>query len=163
MAVKLKGFKKKPPNSDINVTPLIDVVLVLLIIFMVITPILIYEMAVNLPDKTETVQQEDMPKDQLVAAVCRDGTYALNRKPMKLSELHEQVRKRLRVRKEKVIFVDAHPDAPYDRVIELMDMVRDAGAERIGVASLKSAEDFRACTPPDSAPAAAAADAPAAG
>ena len=58
--------KGKAASKDINVTPLIDVVLVLLIIFMVITPIMIYEMAVNLPDKTETVQRDNLPKDQLL-------------------------------------------------------------------------------------------------
>ena len=54
--------------------------LVLLIIFMVLTPIMIYELSVNLPDKTETVEQEDdVPKDQLLLAVCKDGTMTLNR------------------------------------------------------------------------------------
>ena len=55
MAIKLQGLKGGGAQSDINITPLIDVVLVLLIIFMVLTPIIIEEMAVNLPDKTETV------------------------------------------------------------------------------------------------------------
>ena len=82
------GFKRQPAKkaaqSDINVTPLIDIVLVLLIIFMVLTPIMIYEMAVNLPDKTETVEQDDVPKDQLLLAVCGDGSIALNRKPYEI-------------------------------------------------------------------------------
>ena len=72
-------IKKTASQSDINVTPLIDIVLVLLIIFMVLTPIMIYELSVNLPDKTETVEQEDdVPKDQLLLAVCKDGTMTLN-------------------------------------------------------------------------------------
>jgi len=160
---KLKGLKGKPPASDINVTPLIDVVLVLLIIFMVITPILIQEMAVNLPDKTETVQPDDAPKEQLVAAVCEDGTYALNRKVMDLTDLHDEVRKRLRGRPDKVVFIDGHPDAPYGHVVDLMDAVRDAGAEKLGVASLKEGAEFLACTPPTEVAAPAEAPAPGAG
>ena len=102
-------------------------------------------MSVNLPDKTETVEQDDLPKDQLIVAVCKDGTVALNRKALELEELGVQVRKRLRSRKDKVVFVDGHPDAPYDNVIQLMDTVRDAGAEKLGMASLKTESDFRAC------------------
>lgn len=124
-------------SKDINVTPLIDVVLVLLIIFMVITPIIINEMAVNLPDKTETVTEDNVPQDQLVAAVYEDGSIALNLKSMSLDELKDQVSKRLRGRKPKVVFVDAHPDARYDKVVQLMDAVREAGAEKVALAALK--------------------------
>lgn len=138
--------------SEINVTPLIDIMLVLLIIFMVITPPTVTEMAANLPQNTESVPQDDVPQDQLVAAVCEDGTMALNKKVMPLEDLHESVRKRLRVKAKKVVFVDAHPDAPYDRVVSLMDSVRDAGAERVGLARLKEAADFRSCTPTPAAP-----------
>lgn len=145
MALKIP--QGKPPNGDINVTPLIDVVLVLLIIFMVITPIIINEMAVNLPDKTQTVEQDDLPQDQLVAAVCEDGTVALNTVVMPLPQLEEDVRKRLRTKAQKVVFVDAHPEAPYEQVVVLMDTVRQAGAEKLGVGSLKLADEFRACSP----------------
>lgn len=141
------GAKGKPVNGDINVTPLIDVVLVLLIIFMVITPIMIEEMAVNLPQKTEKVQKDDMPKDQLVAAVCQDGSFTLNKSSMGLDELATQVSKRLRrkAKDKKVVFIDGHPEASYDRVVSLIDTVRAAGAERVGIASLKEGDDFRAC------------------
>ncbi len=145
--------KAKGGMSEINVTPLIDVMLVLLIIFMVITPAKVTEMAANLPQKTESVEQDDVPQDQLVAAVCLDGTVSLNKVVMPLEDLHEQVRKRLRVKAKKVIFVDAHPDASYDKVVGLMDTVRDAGADRVGLASLKTAEEFRSCTGVDAAPA----------
>ncbi len=146
VGVKLK--KGKPPAGDINVTPLIDVVLVLLIIFMVITPIMIYEMAVNLPDKTETVEQDDMPKDQLLLAACEDGTISLNRTIMSLEDVRETLRTRLRAKAKKTVFIDAHPDAGYDNVVELLDTARDAGADKLGMASLKKSEDFTACSPP---------------
>ena len=146
--------------NEINVTPLIDIMLVLLIIFMVITPPTVTEMAANLPSNTETVEQEDMPKDQLVAAVCEDGTVALNKRVMPLDDLAEQVQRRLRSKAKKVVFVDAHPEAPYDRVVGLMDAVRSAGADRVGLAKLKEAEDFLSCTATPAAPVAPEGGAP---
>lgn len=159
----MSGEKNKPIRfkkggdaaKDINVTPLIDIVLVLLIIFMVGSAIPVHEMEPSLPDKTETVQQEDMPKDQLIAAVYEDGSIALNLQPMTLEELKDQVYKRLMGKATKVVFVDAHPDASYARVVQVMDTVRDAGAEKVGIASLKEEGPPR----PGSAPAVPAAPA----
>lgn len=142
--------------SEINVTPLIDIMLVLLIIFMVITPPTVTEMAANLPSNEKTeVPPDDVPKDQLVASVCADGTFALNKNVMTLDELATQVSRRIRSKAKKVVFVDAHPDAPYNEVVTLMDRVRDAGAERVGLAKLKEADEFRSCST-DPAPAAPA-------
>jgi biopolymer transport protein ExbD len=143
-----KRLQNSPPSqSDINVTPLIDIVLVLLIIFMVLTPIMIYEISVNLPDNTETVEQDDVPKDQLLLAVCEDGSYTLNRKPYEIANLKDDLRKRLRSKAKKVVFVDAHPNAGYESVVTVLDLARDAGADRLGMASLKKADDFTACSP----------------
>jgi biopolymer transport protein TolR len=135
--------------SEINVTPLIDIMLVMLIIFMLITPPALSQMAANLPsnDPPDPVPPEDVPKDQLVASVCEDGTFALNRKVMPIEELSEQVGRRLKSKAKKVVFIDAHPEAPYDKVVYLMDNVRGAGATRVGLGKLKEAEDFNACTP----------------
>lgn len=135
--------------SEINVTPLIDIMLVMLIIFMLITPPALSQMATKLPstDPPDPVPPEDVPKDQLVASVCEDGTFALNRKVMSMDELSDQVNRRLKSKAKKVVFIDAHPDAPYEKVVFLMDNVRGAGASRVGLGKLKEAEDFSACTP----------------
>ena len=143
----IQGRPGKPAQHDINVTPLIDVVLVLLIIFMVLTPILIEEMAVHLPDKTETVEQEDMPEQQLVAATCADGTYALNRQVMDLPRMQDEIARQLRSKSSRVVFVDAHPDVDYARVVEMIDAVRAAGADTVGMATLKTNDEFNACSP----------------
>ena len=156
---KIEIKKGKSASKDINVTPLIDVVLVLLIIFMVITPIVINEMAANLPDKTETVEQQELPKDQLIAAVYEDGSIALNMKVVTIEELNDEVRKRLRSKSQKVVFVDAHPDANYARVVAVMDSVRDAGADKVGLASMKDEGPRR---PEDAAAAEEGTEAPAA-
>lgn len=147
MGAKLDtGKGKKGGFNDINVTPLIDIVLVVLIIFMVITPQTIDELAVNMPKKTETKKQQDMPTDQLVIAVCEDGSFALNKQVLPLEQLESQLRQRLAGKKDKVTFVDAHPEAPYDKVVELMDTARAAGTEKLGVAKLKEADNFKACS-----------------
>lgn len=143
--------------SEINVTPLIDIMLVMLIIFMIITPPTLSQMAAKLPEQTEEVPEDDVPQDQLVAAVCEDGSFALNRKKMTLEELSTQVSKRLRGKSTKVVFVDGHPDANYAQMVSMMDTIRDSGAERLGIASLKEGDDFRACTASAPAPAAPAA------
>ncbi len=135
------GFKMNKgggPDSDINVTPLIDIVLVMLIIFMVLTPRTIEEMAANLPSQTkqQRPKNDDKP-DQLLVAAYDDGSIALNLRLMEKRELYEQLRKRLRAKDKKVVFVDAHPDLTYGKVVEVMDLVRDAGADRVGLARLK--------------------------
>ena len=149
--------------SEINVTPLIDIMLVMLIIFMIITPPTLSQMAAKLPEETEEVPEDDVPQDQLVAAVCEDGAFALNKKKMTLDELGEQVEKRLRGKDQKVVFVDGHPEANYEQMVKMMDAVREAGASRLGIASLKEGDDFRACTPTPAAPVEGAPPAPAAG
>ncbi len=143
--------------SEINVTPLIDIMLVMLIIFMLITPPTLSQMAAKLPDNTQEAPPDDVPQEQLVAAVCEDGGFALNKKRMTLDELADQVGKRLRGKSEKVVFIDSHPDASYETVVQMMDAVRASGAARLGIASLKEPEDYRACTPNEAVPAAPAA------
>jgi len=139
MGAKVGGSKKG--MDEINVTPLIDVVLVLLIIFMVMTPKKIQNMASNLPpEDTEEPPPPppDKPPDQLMLAVYADGTTALNLEPYASDDaLRDILERRLAAKDKKTVFVDAHPDAPYGRVVSVMDLARDAGAEKIGFADLK--------------------------
>jgi biopolymer transport protein ExbD len=140
----------KPASRDINVTPLIDVVLVLLIIFMVITPIFVYEMAVNMPKKTQVLAQSELPFQPAKAAVCEDGSYAFNGEIMSLEDVEQAVRKNLQDRPskyKKVVFIDGHPSAPYPLMVQLMDTVKRANAESIGIAKLKTEDgEFDACS-----------------
>ena len=157
----LTPINNKGAVGDINVTPLIDVVLVLLIIYMVVTPIMIHQMDINLPEKSETVPEDSVPEEQMLVAACEDGTFTFNRKAMPESDLIDIVRKKIikKVRKGegKTVFVDAHPNTTYPHVVQLLDAVREAGNQanvriKIGLASLKFGEDFRACTPPEAKP-----------
>lgn len=161
MAKKKKSFVPDHGGGavgDINVTPLIDIVLVLLIIYMVVTPVMTHQMDINLPEKTETVPEDNVPKEQLLVATCEDGTYAFNRLPLPLEEVQNKLRGKIRKKRingeKAVVFVDSHPNANYAQVVKLMDTVRDAGNQasarvKIGLASLKDPEDFLACTPPE--------------
>ncbi len=144
MGIKVEGGKG--PDSEINVTPLIDIVLVMLIIFMVAVPIKIDEIAANLPKKTEVVEQKDMPEDQLVIMGWTDGSYGLNKHPMELDAVYEELRVRLKFKKSRVVFVDAHPDVEVYRIVKMMDVARMAGAERVAMARLKP-EGPRQLTP----------------
>ena len=157
---KKKGFSgsKQTKNAvgEINVTPLIDIVLVLLIIYMVVTPVMIHQMQSKLPEKTDEVEPDDVPKEQILVAACEDGTYTLNRRVYEVPRLIDGIRKKV-VRKmnkgeQGMVFLDAHPDVEYDQVIQLMDAINEAGNQiefkiKIGLASLKSTEEFSACTP----------------
>lgn len=163
-AKKKKGLtlpEKKGGMDEINITPLIDVVLVLLIIFMVLTPITVQTMASRLPP----IDQEDTPPpppdqqpDQLMVEIYKDGTLALNLAPQTDEVLRQELTRRLRSRAKKTVFIDAHADANYARVVEIIDMARDSGAENVGFADLTDEG------PPSlSAPAPAAPPAPAPG
>jgi biopolymer transport protein ExbD len=94
-------------------------------------------MAANLPSQTKQRNKPDDKPDQLLVAAYEDGKIALNLKVMEKRELYEQLRKRLRAKSKKVVFVDAHPNLDYGSVVEVMDLVRDAGADRVGLARLK--------------------------
>lgn len=126
--------------DEINVTPLIDVVLVLLIIFMVMTPVTVRKMATNLPppDTEEPPPPPpDTPPDQLMVAVYEDGKIALNLREGTDEDLMKEVAQRLRSKAKKTVFIDAAPAANYGRVVQVMDMVRTAGADNVGLADLK--------------------------
>lgn len=133
------GGSSQGGMDEINVTPLIDVVLVLLIIFMVMTPITMRNMAAQLPptDQEETPPPPDTPPDQLMVAIYKDGTLALNLQSISEPDLMKQVTLRTKGKEKKTVFIDAHPDASYERVVLVMDAVRQAGAEKIGFVDMK--------------------------
>ncbi|MEC7239925.1 MAG: biopolymer transporter ExbD [Myxococcota bacterium] len=159
MGFKLGGEKSNAPNSEINVTPLIDIMLVLLIIFMIAMPRMVNEMAMNLPSKTETKKKEnDSKPKQLMVAIYEDERLALNREYMTKQELAERLTAEMKGRESKVIFVDAHPDLNYNYVVEIFDLVRDAGPEKVGLARVKDQGPAKPSEEGSAAPEGAAAD-----
>ncbi|HCP47729.1 MAG TPA: hypothetical protein DIU15_16935 [Deltaproteobacteria bacterium] len=122
------------PQADINVTPLVDIVLVLLIIFMVITPLLAKNIPVEVPQKTELDEpQPETIKDQMVLKLFADGHVELNKEPIDLSILPMLLEEKYMSRAEKILFFEGEDDAVYGQAITLMDMAKGAGIATIGI------------------------------
>jgi biopolymer transport protein ExbD len=119
-------------NDSINVTPLADVMLVLLIIFMVVTPMLGLGVDVGVP---EAEYPEEHPGDEqtLVLSVGGDGTLFLNRAEIQERDLLAALSSRLASRTEKVLFLQANELLDYGRVLAVMDVCRRAGAEEVAL------------------------------
>jgi len=122
------------PNSDINVTPLVDVVLVLLIIFMVVTPLLEKDIQVRVPDK-DTEQVQETPTDQLVVTVDEKGVVKLNSETIEDSAYIDKMKRVLAAKSpdERLVFFIPDEKANYGRVVWALDGARTAGARILGV------------------------------
>jgi biopolymer transport protein ExbD/biopolymer transport protein TolR len=121
-------------NSDINVTPMVDVMLVLLIIFMVITPMLQKGVSVNLAKTDNPIQMPEADKeDALIVAVMRDGKVYFNSDQVSQDELTDKVKDRLANKTDKRIFVKADAGAKYGTVVSVVDDVRSAGVDQLGL------------------------------
>jgi biopolymer transport protein TolR len=123
--------------AEMNLTPLIDIVLVVLIIMMVNIPIQVEEMGIKLPSNVKVQVPTEIPPEQLVIAVYEDGSLALNRRLMTEEVLFYEVTRRLRPMAHKNVFIDAAPNTEYGRVVDMMDLSREAGASKVGLARLK--------------------------
>ena len=120
-------------RSDINITPLVDVVLVLLIIFMVATPMLIKDLDLTVPEKAETQIVSPTTANQVVVSVTKEGQVQINREPIAESQLTEKIHDLMTSRSQKLVFFDVDDDANYGDAIHVMDVVRGAGAKTLGI------------------------------
>jgi biopolymer transport protein TolR len=118
--------------ADINVTPLVDVMLVLLIIFMVTAPMLHQGISVALP-KTATTNLQSNPEDPIVLSISRDGLYYINETPVARGLLRERLRAILRGRREKAVLLKADRGLSYGTVIETLDLLNRMGIESLGL------------------------------
>jgi biopolymer transport protein ExbD/biopolymer transport protein TolR len=128
--------KKRMPNvnSDINVTPMVDVMLVLLIIFMVITPMLQKGIPVTLAKTDSPIKMPEADKeDSLIVAVMRDGKIYFNSDVVTPEQLTDKVKDRLQNKADKRIFVKADAGAKYGNVVAVVDDVRSAGVDQLGL------------------------------
>ena len=120
-------------RSEINITPLVDVVLVLLIIFMVMTPSLLKEMDLTVPDKADVQIAAPQTTDQVVVSVSASGQVALNHEPIALSALQGRIHEQMQARADKLVFFDIDEEANYGEAMHVMDLCRGAGAKVLGV------------------------------
>ena len=131
MAMDLGGAKGGV-KSDINVTPLVDVMLVLLIIMMLVAPLLQQGVAVKLPIAANTVDKPET-QGQTVIAIGRNKELYINAKPVREGELATRVNEIIENQKEKIVLIKADEEVEYSAVMSAMDQLRQAGIEDIGL------------------------------
>ena len=119
-----------PSLSEINVTPLVDVILVLLIIFMVTAPMMTRGIDVKLP---RTESGSDAIEQRLIVSVDRDNTVYLNDRPVNLNLLTDRLQTEMKRTGLDFVFLRADQEVPYGRVMLVMDQVKKSGADRVGM------------------------------
>ncbi len=118
--------------SDINVTPLVDVMLVLLVIFMVTAPLLHMGVEVQLP-KSSAQNLPKTPEEPLVLSITRGQVYYLNETPIPRQQLKDRLQLILRNRRDKAVYLKADRNLPYGVVVETMDVLNRVGVESLGM------------------------------
>ena len=126
------GAGKGGVKSDINVTPLVDIMLVLLIIMMIVAPMLQKGVDVRLPTAANRSDKPDT-QDQVVIGITANGQLHLNSLALSDDELPDRAREALETAREKIVYLKADQDTQYGRVMAAMDALREAGIEDIGL------------------------------
>ena len=126
------GGGKGGVKSDINVTPLVDVMLVLLIIMMLVAPMLQQGVAVRLPTAANTTDKPET-QEQTVLAISKDKSFFLNAKPVTEGDMATRLNEILENKKEKIVLIKADEEVEYGAVMAAMDGLRQAGIEDIGL------------------------------
>src|SRR5258708_1792655 len=127
-------------KADINVTPLVDVMLVLLIIMMLIAPMLQQGVAVTMPEAANTGEKPDT-QDQTVVAIDSSGAFYLNALPVSADDLIPRVQRVLEDKKEKIVYLKGDKDAKYSAIMDAMDAFRKAQIENIALITEKKIKD----------------------
>ncbi len=137
-----KRDEGKKVNSNINVTPMVDVMLVLLIIFMVITPMLNNKVNVDLPQADAAVVMEDANKeDAVIIAVTRDGRTFLGGDQVTIDDIGSKVSAKLENKTNKQVYMRADIRANYGKVMDAVDGIRSAGVSQLGLLTEKRDQD----------------------
>jgi biopolymer transport protein ExbD/biopolymer transport protein TolR len=140
MAIATRNEGKKL-NSNINVTPMVDVMLVLLIIFMVITPMLNNKVNVDLPPADAAVVMEDANKeDAVLVAITRDGSVFLGADRTNIDDLGPKISAKLENKVNKEVYVRADERARYSKVMDAIDGIRSAGVSQLGLLTERKVE-----------------------
>jgi biopolymer transport protein ExbD/biopolymer transport protein TolR len=125
---------KMDPVADINVTPMVDVMLVLLIIFIVVTPMLSKGISVDMAKTNNPSPMQNADKDDAVLiAISRDGRTYLGTDQMAPDQLPQKVKDLLTNKLDKTVYVRADARARYERVVEVVDNIRSAGVDQLGL------------------------------
>src|SRR6202165_2269493 len=137
------GYKPKAGHqmASPNVIPMADIMLVLLIIFMVITPMLQKDISVDMVQANNPRDMKDADKDDaIVVAITRDGKIYLGNTPMSKEDITGQVKDRIATRLDKTVYVKSDSRAKYGTVVEVVDEIRSAGVDQLGLLTEKNKE-----------------------
>jgi biopolymer transport protein ExbD len=120
-------------RSDINVTPLVDVVLVLLIIFMVITPVVQMGYLVRVPPKAPANLPPSAVNDQIILRITNDKRYMINKDEVPPEQFPQRIREILHGNTSKMVFFSGSRDVDYETTMNFLDLARSSGAHNIGI------------------------------
>jgi len=150
---KVTKHKAPPPVADINVTPMVDVMLVMLIIFMVITPMLSKGVTVDLAKTHNPIPMQAADKsDAVVVAIQRDGKTYLGTTQTQPEDLPQKVKDLLSNRVDKTVFIRSDARAKYERVVDVVDNLRAAGVDNVGLLTEQIQDKNRPATTGGSTP-----------
>jgi biopolymer transport protein ExbD/biopolymer transport protein TolR len=141
----MKKHVAPPPLADINVTPMVDVMLVMLIIFMVITPMLSKGVSVEMVKTKNPIPMQAADKsDAVVVAVTRNGDTFLGTTKTAPADLIQKVKDMIATRLDKTVFVKADARAKYEKVVDVVDNLRAAGVDQLGLLTEQVADKLKA-------------------